>query len=102
MVLVNTTFAVSPSADCDFREWVKSTFIQNAISGGGFTAPLFSRIMADEPDCAASYAVQFIGSGIEKSKQWMESGDGSRQLRLLRHSLGDNVLWFSTYMEIIE
>ncbi|MCI9607950.1 MAG: DUF4286 family protein [Muribaculaceae bacterium] len=101
MVLTNTTFAVAPEADNTFRKWVKDTFLDNAVKGGGFTAPLFCRIMTDEADCAASYAVQFVCPTIECAREWMESGDGALMLRELRHKAGDSILWFTTYMQII-
>lgn len=102
MVLVNTTFAVAPSADIAFRNWVSETFIENAVKGGGFTAPLFTRILADDAECAASYAVQFLSRCIEDCRRWMESGDGARALLELRHRFGDNILWFTTYMEVLQ
>lgn len=102
MTLVNTTFAVEPQTDPQLRRWITGVFFKDATEKGGFTAPLFSRILGADSDCAASYAVQMQCESLECAKIWFESGDGARLLRSLRHEHGDSVVWFTTYMEIIK
>lgn len=101
MTLVNTTFAVEPESDPQLRRWITGVFLKNATEKGGFTAPLFSRILGADSDCAASYAVQMQCESLENAMTWMESGEGARLLRTLRHEQGESIVWFTTYMEII-
>ncbi len=102
MILANITFAVSPEADSVFRSWTKDIFIKNATEKGGFTSPLFCRILAAEDDCATSYAVQMLCHSESEAREWYESGNGAMMLRNLMHKTGDKVLWFITFMEVVE
>lgn len=102
MILANITFAVSPEVDSTFRDWAKDIFIKNATEKGGFTSPLFCRIFAKEEDSATSYAVQMLCHSEIEAREWYESGNGSMMLRNLMHKTGDKVLWFITFMEVVE
>lgn len=101
MILINTTFSVASNSDKNFRDWVTNDFI-TAAEAGGFNSPLFCRILADTDDNTTStYAVQFRGDSLRDCRRWMEAGPGSERLINLRNSCGENVLWFTTYLEEI-
>lgn len=101
MTLVNLTFAVSAASDCAFRSWVNDIFIK-ALSEGGFLSPLFCRVLGEDSQAGeASYAVQFLSTGVREGKRWLECGPGSECLSSLRGCFGDSVLWFTTYLEVI-
>ena len=102
MILANITFAVSPDADSTFRVWAKDIFIKNATEKGRFTSPLFCRILAGDDDSATSYAVQMLCGSESEAREWYESGNGAMMLRNLMHKTGDKVLWFITFMEVVE
>ena len=101
MILLNTTFHVHTSVNEPFIEWVKATYIPSAMKSGLFTAPLFTRIMMQVDPEATSYAVQLQASSHTEAEAWHDSM-GTQLKDALAREVGERVLHFTTYMEIIE
>ena len=102
MILVNITFAVSTEAEQLFVAWTKDTFIYNAVRTGGFEHPLLCKILSVDNDSATSYALQMRHHSESEAHSWYERGAGAVMLTDLMQRFGDKILWFITFMDIIE
>lgn len=102
MILANITFAVSNETEPYFIAWAKNTFIDNATRAGGFGSPLLCRIISADNDCATSYALQMRHHSEAEAHNWYEKGAGAELLKNLMQKTGDKILWFITFMDIIE
>lgn len=100
MTLLNTTFHVHKSVDALFIKWVKEIYLPVAMDSGLFKNPLFTRIMTQVDPEATSYAVQLQTSSHRDAEAWNDST--STQLKdALAREVGERVLHFTTYMEIM-
>ena len=60
MIQLNTTFYVHVSVRSSFLDWVRATYIPDAVGSGIFTSPQLMLVEHSvEPD-ALTYAVQFL------------------------------------------
>ncbi|MBQ2838846.1 MAG: DUF4286 family protein [Muribaculaceae bacterium] len=100
MTLLNTTFHVHKSVDALFIKWVKEIYLPVAMDSGLFKNPLFTRIMTQVDPEATSYAVQLQASSHRDAEAWHDST--SAQLKdALAREVGERILHFTTYMEIM-
>lgn len=100
MTLLNTTFHVHKSVDALFVKWVKEIYLPIAKESGLFTNPLFTRIMMQVDPEASSYAVQLQASSHSEAEEWHDSTAAKLKDALARE-VGERVLHFTTYMEIL-
>lgn len=100
MTLLNTTFHVHTSVNDLFLEWVKTVYIPTAMNSGHFSNPLFTRIMTQVDPEATSYAVQLQALSHKDAETWHDS-EAAQLKESLAKRVGELVLHFSTYMEII-
>ena len=101
MVLLNTTFHVHKSVDALFVKWVKEIYLPVAMQSGIFSNPLFTRIMTQVDPEATSYAVQLQASSHSEAEKWHDISAAKLKDALSRE-VGERVLHFTTYMEIID
>lgn len=101
MTLLNTTFHVHSSVNDFFIEWVKGIYIPTAMKSECLSNPLFTRIMMQIDPDATSYAVQFHANSHNEAELWHDSIAAQLKEELAK-KVGENVLFFSTYMEIID
>lgn len=100
MALLNTTFHVHKSVDALFVKWVKEIYLPVAMDSGVFKNPLFTRIMTQVDPEATSYAVQLQARSLNDAETWHD--DTAAKLKeALAREVGERVLHFSTYMQII-
>lgn len=100
MTLLNTTFHVHKSVDALFIKWVREIYLPIANESGLFSNPLFTRIMMQVDPEATSYAVQLQAHSHSEAEAWHD--DAAAKLKdALAREVGERVLHFSTYMEII-
>ncbi|MBR3765925.1 MAG: DUF4286 family protein [Muribaculaceae bacterium] len=100
MTLLNTTFHVHKSVDALFIKWVKEIYLPVAMDSGLFKNPLFTRIMTQVDTEATSYAVQLQASSHSDAEAWHDSTAAQLKDALARE-VGERVLHFTTYMEIM-
>ena len=101
MALLNTTFHVHKSVDALFIKWVKEIYLPVAMQSGKFSNPLFTRIMMQVDPDATSYAVQLQARSQSEAEAWHD--DTAAKLKdALAREVGERVLHFTTYMEIID
>ncbi len=100
MTLLNTTFHVHKSVDALFIKWVKEIYLPIAMDNGLFKNPLFTRIMTQVDPEATSYAVQLQASSHSDAEAWHDSTAAQLKDALARE-VGERILYFTTYMEIM-
>lgn len=101
MTLLNTTFHVHTSVNDLFIKWVKAIYIPKAMECKHFSNPIFTRIMTQVDPEVTSYAVQLQASSHPEAEAWHDSM-GAQLKEALAREVGERVLHFTTYMEIIE
>ena len=101
MTLLNTTFHVHKSIDTLFIKWVKEIYLPVAMDSGLFKNPLFTRIMTQVDPEATSYAVQLQASSQSEAESWHDT-TAAKLKEALAREVGERVLHFTTYMEIIK
>lgn len=100
MFIYNTSFHVTDGAKHLFLTWLKAVFIPAAISDGIFRRPVLTRILMEVEPGSTSYALQFYTSDLAQAREW-ESTVGSQLKLALHKKLGEQVLSFVTFMEIL-
>ncbi len=104
-LMINTTFAIDGSIRTEFLDWLRRSFIPEAMAHGA-TAVVASRVigqMIDGPhdDEAEAYACQFKVASREDAAGWTDYM--AESLLPQRHAAwGDRFLPFTTFMEIVD
>lgn len=101
MTLLNTTFHVHTSVNDLFIRWVKEIYVPKAMENEQISNPVFTRIMTQVDPEATSYAVQLQVSSHSEAEAWHDSIAAQLKDALARE-VGERVLHFTTYMEIIK
>ena len=101
MIILNTTFVIHAPLETEFLQWVRRVYLPSAQAAGVFGAPTVARVLTRiEPD-TESIAVQLpAGSRDEAARRHVATA------ALLRDDLharwGDRMMFFTTFMEVIE
>ena len=101
MVTINTTFHVDEEIKHDFIDYMKSTYIAEAVTDNKLVNAKLSRIHAQHVEGGISYSVQFAFNCLDDLDNW----DKSKGLKLneeLIKKFQDKVAGFSTLLEEIE
>ncbi len=100
MFIYNTSFHVVDDVKHVFLTWLKAVFIPAAISDGILRHPVLTRILMEVEPGSTSYALQFYASDLPKAREW-ETATGSQLKLALHKKIGEQVLSFVTFMEIL-
>lgn len=96
MLLYNTTFAIEPSIEQEFLQWLHSEFIPSATADGQyFDSPELFRIESRAGDDAISFALHLRASSRDEIETWY-ADHGSRLLAYLMQHWNGRALCFST------
>lgn len=101
MVTINTTFHVDEEIKRDFIDYMKNTYIAEALTDKKLTNARLCRIHAQKVEGGISYSIQFTFNTLDDLDRW----DKSRGLKLneeLIKKFQDKVAGFSTLLEEIE
>lgn len=101
MIILNTTFVVHAPLEGDFLKWVSEVYLRSAKDCGVFGTPTVARVLTRiEPD-TESIAVQLPASSQQEAARWHDE-----TAALLRDDLharwGDHMMFFTTFMEVIQ
>ncbi len=94
MILLNTSFHVLASRQQEFVDWAASTIKHFDRK------PVFVRILTVIDPDVSIYAMQWRFDTLELAEQWEETVE-MPLLRQLSANMGEDALYFSTYMEEI-
>jgi hypothetical protein len=101
MIIFNTTYLVSPAKITDWQIWVKQQHIPRMLSTGYFSLPQVSKVITEDTEEGTSFAVQFVTDSLDTMADWNEENGLSFQQELSQ-LFGTEVLFFSTFLEIME
>ncbi len=101
MYILNTTFSVHKSIRSEFNLWIRKVYIPAATATGILSNPQLARVIGtDDPD-SSSYAMQFKAQSLREAVRWHD--ETAVLLRDDMHArFGERVLFFTTYLEVIE
>lgn len=94
MIILNTSFHVMASRQQEFVEWADS-----AIAALTPRAKFMRILTVIDPD-VSSYSMQWEFDGIEEAERWAQTVEAP-QLQLLTAGMGQDALFFTTYMEVL-
>lgn len=100
MIILNTSFHLLASYEPEFIEWVENHYMAAAKGSGLFDETLLIKILTEVDPQLKAYAVQLRGESLEEATRWHD-GIASRLRSDLTSRYGEDILYFSTYMEII-
>lgn len=103
MILHNTTFVIVPAIERQFLQWMQNEYLPTIRSEEIIHDVLLTKIKPQayaETEDALSFALQFKAPD-EESVGALLNGKASEILSSQQKVFGDNMLLFSTVMEII-
>ncbi|MGM9844020.1 MAG: DUF4286 family protein [Muribaculaceae bacterium] len=98
--ILNTSFHITESAKFLFETWAKEIYIPKALNSGIFTDHTFTRLLVDVEPGTFSYAIHLLCDDIKKATRWHDTIAASLKNKL-HYQSGKQVVFFTTYMEII-
>ena len=99
--ILNTTFHILVSLKEEILVWLEESFVSTAVRHEVFHSPQIARVMTTVEEGAESYAVQIKTEDLVKGEEWLAS-EGFHLFETLRKKYGENVLFFSTWLEIVK
>lgn len=100
MYIFNTTFLVSDKIYDVWLKWIQEVHIP-AMSQLGCLNPQLAKILSSESEHGTSYALQFHAENIDVLQNLMKKYEEHFPLEL-KSKFGEEVLCFSTIMEIVK
>jgi hypothetical protein len=98
MIIFNTTYCVPAKAFEQWHHWLKNIHLPQMQETGLFTEPRLCRIFTAE-DAEDSYSLQFC-TEEDSLLQWKETFGKAFESDFSQR-FGNNVLYFSTVMEVL-
>lgn len=92
MILLNTSFHILAERQQEFTDWANTTI------GRLDLRPSFTRILTVVDPDVSSFAMQWRFETIEQAEQWEETVEAPL-LKELTAKMGQDALYFTTYME---
>lgn len=97
MIIYNTSFHMIRELEHDFLEWVMTAYFPNLPGKDRLVARICD---ISEPGVSA-YCVQSRCESIDEARVWHD-GYGAELRERLTARYGEHVVYFTTYMEIVE
>ena len=91
MIIFNTTYHADNARKDEFIDWLKESYIPTVVEHGLLREPQLTRIFADNEDEGTSLSLE----------RWHEEC-GEALLAEMQKRFGDQVLGFSTLLEVID
>lgn len=101
MVTINTTFHVEDKIEVDFIEYMKNTYIAEAMTDKQLTNARLCKIHAKESEGGQSYSMQFTFNNLDDLDNW-DKNKGQKLNEALVVLFKDKIVGFSTLLEEIE
>lgn len=101
MIIFNTTYHADNARKDEFIDWLKESYIPTIVEHGLLREPQLTRIFADNEDEGTSLSLQFKSPDTESLERWHEEC-GEALLAEMQKRFGDQVLGFSTLLEVID
>ncbi len=101
MTILNTTFVVADHLMESFLDWARLIYIPALNDADLFETPTMAKVLAQVEPGATSVAIQTKCNDIEAATRWHDETAVALQEKL-RIKFSNQVLSFTTYMEVLE
>lgn len=99
MILYNTTFHVSDRLVSDFLTWLGQNYVGTALDAG-LSSPALMKLVDHIEEGWTSFALHLYAPTVDDVRDW-ECGERQRLHTEIATKWGENVLSFSTPMEVL-
>lgn len=99
--ILNTSFHMEASITDEFLEWVKNDYIKQALTCSYFTNPVVARILTETEPGVVGYAVHLETDNLKSATCWHDR-EASDLKAVLSRRFGQRIVFFSTFMEVVE
>lgn len=101
MTILNTTFIIADHLMEHFLGWARNTYLPAIREAGIFTDPTMAKVLAQVEPGTTSVAIQAQSASQGDAERWHD-----QTAALLKDDLavrfGGQVLFFTTYMEVLQ
>ena len=102
MVIFHTTFHLSNEAYLRGLNYLKSTYIPDAVQSGILHSPRMMRVLNEDADVnGVSLSVQFSVADMDVFEEWAGKESAALQ-RAISEKFSDEITGFSTFLEEID
>lgn len=99
--ILNTSFHMESAVAPSFIEWAKNDYIKVALECEHFSNPLIARIMTETEPGVVGYAVHLETDYLDAATRWHDA-EASELKGILSRRFGQRIVFFSTFMEVIQ
>lgn len=99
--ILNTTFIVADTLMDQFLAWARQTYLPALRETPAFADPTMAKVLAQVEPGATSVAIQARARSLEEATRWHDETASLLKDDLLARFKGQ-VLFFTTYMEVLE
>ncbi len=100
MIILNTTFHIAHALVPQVLTWIRESYIPAALRMG-MERPELTRVLASVADGCETYALHLRAATLEQAQRFA-TGPGGKLLAILATRHGEQVLHFSTLLEVLE
>ncbi len=101
MIVFNTTYHADNARKKEFIEWLKAVYIPTVLEHGALQEPRLTRIFAEDESGGTSLSLQFNAPDTDTLECWHREC-GEALFDEMRKKFNDQVLGFSTLLEVID
>ncbi|WP_106829543.1 DUF4286 family protein [Parabacteroides pacaensis] len=101
MIIYNTTFHIEKEVLAECVDFLKKTYIPQAIASGFLMNPKMYRVVSSEDEGGESFSIQFSVKNTETLDYWMGK-EGKACHRSLLERFGEKIIGFSTLLEEVD
>lgn len=102
MIIYHTTFHLSHDAYLRGVDYLKTTYIPNAVRSGKLHTPRMMRVLNEDSDVnGVSLSIQFHVEDTDILDEWI-SKEGVTLQKALTEKFNDEIAGFSTLLEEVE
>jgi len=101
MLIFNTTYKVSSDIYNNWIDWMHKIHLPFMLESSQFSNPQIAKIVGSEDEGGSSFSVQFQIENMETLMEWHKSNASAFQNNCSQQ-FGNEVIFFSTVLEIIE
>lgn len=101
MIIFNTTYHVDDDIHSDYLDYIRATFIPQALDSGFLHEARLARIVAQHNEPGTSYSLQFRVKNSDTLRLWLDTRGGVLNKELVAR-FGSKIAGFVTLMEEID
>lgn len=99
-ILLNTSFHMHQAIEGSFVQWIKDVYQPAALADEALEEPTFARMMIETEPGVVGYCFQMQCRSLEDAQAWHDGPAAGLRMQLTEQ-FGRDLVFFTTYMEII-